>query len=96
MNQRGNSPGDDHFRIRPGKPKQRGDTFVSQVLRQAGKAANATGGKRGKAPGSRLGRGHVAARFTGQSLKDRMRTAENISSLSARGSRMTPRREVWL
>ena len=75
MNQRGNSPGDDHFRIRPGKPKQRGDTFVSQVLRQAGKAANATGGKRGKAPGSRLGRGHVAARFTGQSLTANSRRA---------------------
>ena len=75
MNQRGNSPGDDHVRIRPGKPKQRGDTFVSQVLRQAGKAANATGGKRGKAPGSRLGRGHVAARFTGQSLTANSRRA---------------------
>ena len=75
MNQRGNSPGDDHFRIRPGKPKQRGDTFVSQVLRQAGKAANATGGKRGKVPGSRLGRGHVAARFTGQSLTGNSRRA---------------------
>ncbi|PZQ32129.1 MAG: type VI secretion protein [Stenotrophomonas acidaminiphila] len=75
MNQRGTSPGDDHFRIRPGKPKQRGDTFVSQVLRQAGKAANATGGKRGKAPGSRLGRGHVAARFTGQSLTANSRRA---------------------
>ncbi|RIZ35912.1 type VI secretion protein [Pseudomonas aeruginosa] len=75
MNRRGNSPGDDRFRIRPGKPKQRGDTFVSQVLRQAGKAANATGGKRGKVPGSRLGRGHVAARFTGQSLTANSRRA---------------------
>lgn len=60
--------GDDRFRVRPGKPRQRGDTFIAQVLRQAGKASNATGGKCGKAPGSRLGRGHVAARFTGQSL----------------------------
>ncbi|HFZ2534606.1 TPA: relaxase/mobilization nuclease domain-containing protein [Pseudomonas aeruginosa] len=75
MSQRDNSPGDDRFRIRPGKPKQRGDTFVSQVLRQAGKAANATGGKRGKVPGSRLGRGHVAARFTGQSLTANSRRA---------------------
>ncbi|HBO1345074.1 relaxase/mobilization nuclease domain-containing protein [Pseudomonas aeruginosa] len=75
MSQRDHSPGDDHFRIRPGKPKQRGDTFVSQVLRQAGKAANATGGKRGKVPGSRLGRGHVAARFTGQSLTANSRRA---------------------
>ena len=66
-----NLDGDDRFRVRPGKPKQRGDTFIAQVLRQAGKASNATGGGRrtgGKVPGSRLGRGHVAARFTGQSL----------------------------
>jgi len=59
---------DNRFRIRPGPPRQRGDAFVSQVLRQAGRAANATGGRRGKVPGSRLGRGHVAARFTGRSL----------------------------
>lgn len=59
---------DDRFRIGPGAPRQRGDAFVAQVLRQAGRAANATGGWRGKVPGSRLGRGHVAARFTGQSL----------------------------
>lgn len=66
---------DDRFRIRPGAPKQRGDTFINQVLRQAGKAANATGGRRGKAPGSRLGRGHVASRFTGQSLTTNSRRA---------------------
>ena len=65
----------DRFRIRPGAPKQRGNAFVSKVLRQATKAANATGGKRGKAPGSRLGRGHVAARFTGQSLSASSRRA---------------------
>ncbi|MDP2141391.1 MAG: relaxase/mobilization nuclease and DUF3363 domain-containing protein [Gammaproteobacteria bacterium] len=71
------SSGDDadRFRIRPGAPKQRGDAFISKVLRQATKAANATGGKRGKAPGSRLGRGHVAARFTGQSLSASSRRA---------------------
>ncbi|MFT3719271.1 relaxase/mobilization nuclease domain-containing protein [Pseudorhodoferax sp.] len=68
MSRRADAPGEDRFRIRPGKPKQRGDTFIAQVLRQAGKASNATGGRRGKAPGSRLGRGHVAARFTGQPL----------------------------
>jgi len=68
MSHSGNHNDEDRFRIRPGKPKQRGDTFISQVLRQTGKASNATGGKRGKGPGSRLGRGHVAARFTGQSL----------------------------
>ncbi|MBK6745297.1 relaxase/mobilization nuclease and DUF3363 domain-containing protein [Ottowia sp.] len=82
MSQRGNSNGDDRFRVRPGKPRQRGDTFIAQVLRQTSKAAGATGGKRGmggkttgKAPGSRLGRGHVAARFTGQSLTAHSRRA---------------------
>ena len=68
MSKRNSSAGDDRFRVRPGKPRQRGDTFIAQVLRQAGKASNATNGKRGKAPGSRLGRGYTAARFTGQSL----------------------------
>ncbi|MDX4953652.1 relaxase/mobilization nuclease and DUF3363 domain-containing protein [Delftia acidovorans] len=75
MSKRGSSDGEERFRIRPGKPKQRGDAFVSQVLRQATKAANATGGKRGKTPGSRLGRGHVAARFVGQSLSASSRRA---------------------
>ena len=75
MSRRDNSPGEDRFRIRLGKPKQRGDTFIAQVLRQAGKASNATGGKRGKAPGSRLGRGHTAARFTGQTLSPSSRRA---------------------
>jgi type IV secretory pathway VirD2 relaxase len=64
---------DNRFRIRPGAPRQRGDAFVSQVLRQAGRAANATGGRRGKVPGSRLGRGHVAARLTGRSLSAQSR-----------------------
>ena len=75
MSRRGNSDGEDRFRVRPGAPKQRGQAFVSQVLRQAGKAANWTGRKPGKTPGSRLGRGHVAARFTGQSLSATSRRA---------------------
>lgn len=67
--------GDDRFRIRPGTPRQRGDAFVTQVLRQVGRSANATGARRGKVPGSRLGRGHVAARFTGRSLSAHSRRA---------------------
>ena len=51
---------DDHFRIRPGKPKQRDDAFITQVLRQASKAG-AKASKAGNRPGARLGRGHVAA-----------------------------------
>jgi type IV secretory pathway VirD2 relaxase len=67
MSQRDDNP----FRIRPGAPKQRGDTFINKVLRQTGKAGAKLGktiGKAGRQPGSRLGRGHVAARFAGQGL----------------------------
>ncbi|SAL09733.1 hypothetical protein AWB64_00188 [Caballeronia sordidicola] len=62
---------DDQFRARPGAPKQRGDTYINKVLRQANKAGaklGKTAGKVGQRPGSRLGRGHVAARFAGQGL----------------------------
>ncbi|TAM12908.1 MAG: DUF3363 domain-containing protein [Nevskiaceae bacterium] len=62
---------DDHFRVRPGAPKRRGDAFVNQVLRQTSKAGTGFGkavGKAGHWPGARLGRGHVAARFAGQRL----------------------------
>ncbi|MFC5580987.1 DUF3363 domain-containing protein [Rhodanobacter terrae] len=62
---------DDRFRVRPGAPKQRGDAFINQVLRQTNKAGAKVGNKIGKAgrqPGARLGRGHVAARFAGRSL----------------------------
>lgn len=62
---------DDRFRVRPGAPKQRGDAYVNKVLRQANKAGAKLGkaaGKVGQRPGSRLGRGHVAARFAGQGL----------------------------
>ena len=82
MSQRNSPDGDDRFRVRPDKPRQRGDTFIAQVLRQTSKASGATGGRRkvggkttGKAPGSRLGRGHTAARFTGQSLTAHSRRA---------------------
>ncbi|MCK9509599.1 MAG: relaxase/mobilization nuclease and DUF3363 domain-containing protein [Pigmentiphaga sp.] len=58
---------DDHFRIRPKASKQRGDAFISQVLRQTSKAG-VKAAKAGHRPGARLGRGHTAARFTGASL----------------------------
>ena len=82
MSQRGIPGGEDRFRPRLGKPTQRGNTFIAQVLRQTSKAAGVTSGRRsaggkttGKAPGSRLGRGLVAARFTGQSLTAHSRRA---------------------
>jgi len=70
---------DDDFRIRPNAPKNRGKGFVSKVLKQVGKAGGKSavrrpalaGGKgqhAGQRPGSRLGRGHTAARFAGTSL----------------------------
>lgn len=74
---------DDDFRVRPSAPKNRGkgkgQSFVSKVLKQAGKASGGkssvrrpgTGGNgqhAGQRPGSRLGRGHTAARFAGAKL----------------------------
>jgi type IV secretory pathway VirD2 relaxase len=62
---------DDRFRVRPGPPRQRGDAFINQVLRQTNKAGTKLGkavGKAGQRPGARSGRGHVAARFAGRSL----------------------------
>ncbi|EKN3879650.1 TPA: relaxase/mobilization nuclease domain-containing protein [Yersinia enterocolitica] len=70
---------DDDFRVRPGAPKNRGkgqgQSFVSKVLKQAGKASSGKSAVRrpgaagtGQRPGSRLGRGHTAARFAGAML----------------------------
>jgi hypothetical protein len=67
---------DDRFRAQPGAPKQRGDAFINKVLRQTNKAGAELGktvGKVGHRPGSRLGRGHVAARFAGASLTQNAR-----------------------
>jgi len=61
----------ERFRVRPGTPKQRDNAFINKVLRQTNKAGAKLGktvGKVGHRPGSRLGRGHVAARFAGASL----------------------------
>ncbi len=70
---------DDDFRVRPSAPKNRGkgqgQSFVSRVLKQAGKASSGKSAVRspgaagtGQRPGSRLGRGHTAARFAGAKL----------------------------
>ncbi|WP_168173295.1 relaxase/mobilization nuclease domain-containing protein, partial [Pseudomonas sp. HMSC057H01] len=71
---------DDDFRVRPSAPKNRGkgqgQSFVSKVLKQTGKASGGkstvrrSGAARGtgQRPGSRLGRGHTAARFAGAKL----------------------------
>ncbi|SED30384.1 Type IV secretory pathway, VirD2 components (relaxase) [Pseudomonas saponiphila] len=61
------------FRPQPGKPQQRGQPFVNQVLRQANKAGTGNPRKAGHQPGARLGRGHVAARFSAQQLPSNAR-----------------------
>lgn len=82
---------DDRFRIRPGAPKQRGDAFINQVVRQTSKAG-AKVAKAGNRPGARLGRGHVAARFTGASLtanSRRVTIKTRLVNLAKTGSRST-------
>lgn len=86
---------DDRFRIRPGTPKQRGDAFINKVLRQTNKAGAKLGnrvGKTGQRPGSRLGRGHVAARFAGASLTSNVRRVTikaRLVNLAKAGPRST-------
>ncbi|MBN9408184.1 DUF3363 domain-containing protein [Variovorax sp.] len=92
MTERRNADDGGRFRVRPGAPKDRQQSFVSKVLKQAGKASNVTGRKVGKPPGSRLGRGHVAARFTGQSLTPnsrRVTVKTRIVYLKQAGARST-------
>ncbi|GKV93322.1 relaxase/mobilization nuclease and DUF3363 domain-containing protein [Pectobacterium aroidearum] len=82
---------DDRFRIRPGAPRQRGDAFINQVLRQTSKAG-AKVAKAGSRPGSRLGRGHVVARFTGVSLtasSRRVTIKTRLVNLAKAGARST-------
>jgi type IV secretory pathway VirD2 relaxase len=64
---------DDNFRVRPGAPKNRQQRFVSRVLREVSKAAGTSSRRLTGRPGSRLGRGHVAARFTGRTLSHNAR-----------------------
>ncbi len=86
---------DDRFRVRPGTPKQRGEAFINKVLRQTNKAGAKLGktvGKVGHRPGSRLGRGHVAARFAGASLAPNARRVTikaRLVNLAKAGSRST-------
>ena len=66
MTRERDNDGEQRFRPKPGAPKQRGQTFINQVLRQANKAGTGKTRKAGHQPGARLGRGHVAARFSAQ------------------------------
>jgi type IV secretory pathway VirD2 relaxase len=93
---------DDDFRVRPSAPKNRGQgqSFVSKVLKQAGKASGGkssvrhpgTGGngqRAGQRPGSRLGRGHTAARFAGAKLTPMSRRV-TIKTLLVNQQRASP------
>lgn len=66
MSKERNKDIEQRFRPQPGKPKQRGQTFINQVLRQANQAGSGKAGRAGQQPGARLGRGHVAACFSRQ------------------------------
>ncbi|MEK6419361.1 MAG: relaxase/mobilization nuclease and DUF3363 domain-containing protein [Burkholderia gladioli] len=95
MSQRKDQNDSDRFRVRPGAPKQRGDTYVNKVLRQANKAGAKFGkaaGKVGQRPGSRLGRGHVAAGFAGRGLganARRVTIKARLVNLAKAGQRST-------
>ncbi|HBP5573621.1 relaxase/mobilization nuclease domain-containing protein [Pseudomonas aeruginosa] len=95
---------DDDFRVRPSAPKNRGKgqgrSFVSKVLKQAGKAssgkssvrhsaAGGSGARAGQRPGSRLGRGHTAARFAGAKLTPMSRRV-TIKTLLVNHQRASP------
>ncbi|WP_419684258.1 relaxase/mobilization nuclease domain-containing protein [Burkholderia theae] len=86
---------DDRFRVRPDAPKQRGDAYINKMLRQANKAGaklGKTAGRVGQRPGSRLGRGHVAARFAGQGLRANARRVTikaRLVNLAKAGPRST-------
>ena len=83
---------DDRFRVRPGAPKNRQQKFVSQVLKEVSKAGGQSVRKSGARPGARLGRGHVAARFTGRSVQSgsrRVTIKTRLVNLKQAGSRST-------
>ncbi|AXL71808.1 DUF3363 domain-containing protein [Pseudomonas putida] len=91
---------DDDFRVRPSAPKNRGkgqgQSFVSKVLKQAGKASSGKSAVRrpgaagtGQRPGSRLGRGHTAARFAGAKLTSMSRRV-TIKTLLVNHQRASP------
>ncbi|MBG6478007.1 relaxase/mobilization nuclease and DUF3363 domain-containing protein [Pseudomonas aeruginosa] len=92
---------DDDFRVRPSAPKNRGtgrgQSFVSKVLKQTGKASSGKSTVRrpasargsGQRPGARLGRGHTAARFAGAKLTPMSRRA-TIKTLLVNHQRASP------
>jgi len=92
---KGSRPDDElRFRPQPSKPQQRGQPFVNQVLRQVNKAGTSKLRKAGHQPGARLGRGHVAARFSAQQLPSNARRVTiktRLVNLRQAGKRSTLR-----
>ncbi len=83
---------DDRFRVRPSAPRNRQQKFVSQVLKEVSKAGGKSVRKSGARPGARLGRGHVAARFTGRSAQPgsrRVTIKTRLVNLKQAGARST-------
>ena len=92
---------DDDFYVCPTAPKNRGkgqgQSFVSRVLKQAGKASGGksaghrpgVAGNTGHRPRSRLGRGHTAARFAGAKLTPMSRRV-TIKTLLVNHQRASP------
>ncbi len=83
---------DDHFRVRPGAPKGRQQKFVSKVLKEVSKAGGKSVRKPRGRPGARLGRGHVAASFTGRTAQPgsrRVAIKTRLVNLKQAGSRST-------
>jgi type IV secretory pathway VirD2 relaxase len=87
---------DDRFRVRPGAPKSRPPKFFSQVLKEVSKAGSRSFAKSARSasgrPGARLGRGHSAARFTGQMLQPgsrRVTIKTRLVNLKQAGARST-------
>ena len=83
---------DDRFRVRPSAPKNRQQKFVSQVLKEVSKAGGKSVRKSGARPGARLGRGHVAASFTGRSAQPgsrRVTIKTRLVNLKQAGARST-------
>jgi len=83
---------DDRFRVRPSAPKNRQQKFVSQVLKEVSKAGGRSVRRSGIRPGARLGRGHVAASFTGRSAQPgsrRVTIKTRLVNLKQAGSRST-------
>lgn len=87
---------EDDFRLRPGPPRQRPKPppkFVSQVLKEVNKGGDRSVRRSAARPGARLGRGHVAARFSGRSLPGNARRVTikaRLVNLKKAGPRSTP------